>query len=197
MREQVVAGRIPINEYRHGRRLEGKSGILLWIPYDTYRHTYVHTYVYIRDCWAMATFASSQHMERGKQISTEDTVGSRSSNDLYFSRAVFYLLLGAQIRPRTNENPGEPIASACRGPTGPLGSGLGPYIYAEAPLMKNHLSIEASIFSGGSSWLAGMGGSWSGETRLGDWLTVRLVLAGGGMLAGPWGSREGLGRTRT
>jgi hypothetical protein len=42
--------------------------------------------------------------------------------------------------------------------------------------MKNHLSMEASIFSGCifSSW--GMCGSWSGETRLGDWETVRLVL---------------------
>lgn len=50
--------------------------------------------------------------------------------------------------------------------------------------MKNHLSIEASIFSGGSSWLAGMGGSWSGATRLGEWLTVKLVLVDG-MLAGP------------
>jgi hypothetical protein len=51
-----------------------------------------------------------------------------------------------------------------------------PAVYAEAPLMKNHLSIEASIFSAGSSWLAGIGGSWSGETRAGEWLTVRLVL---------------------
>ncbi len=42
--------------------------------------------------------------------------------------------------------------------------------------MKNHLSIELSIFSGGRSWLGGRGGSWSGETRLGEWATVRLVL---------------------
>lgn len=42
--------------------------------------------------------------------------------------------------------------------------------------MKNHLSMELSIFSGGRSWLGGRGGSWSGETRLGEWATVRLVL---------------------
>lgn len=51
-----------------------------------------------------------------------------------------------------------------------------PAVYAEAPLMKNHLSIEESIFSAGSSWLAGIGGSWSAATRAGEWLTVRLVL---------------------
>lgn len=42
--------------------------------------------------------------------------------------------------------------------------------------MKNHLSIELSIFSGRRSSLGGRGGSWSGETRLGEWPTVRLVL---------------------
>lgn len=30
--------------------------------------------------------------------------------------------------------------------------------------------------AGGSSWFWGRGGSWSGETRLAEWLTVRLVL---------------------
>ena len=54
---------------------------------------------------------------------------------------------------------------------------------AEAPLMKNHLSIELSIFSGGRSWLAGSGGSWSGLTRLGEWETVRLVLWTGSAVA--------------
>lgn len=49
-------------------------------------------------------------------------------------------------------------------------------VYAEAPLMKNHLSIELSIFSAGRFSLGGRGGSWSGETRLGEWPTVRLVL---------------------
>jgi hypothetical protein len=42
--------------------------------------------------------------------------------------------------------------------------------------MKNHLSIEASMGAGGSSWFWGRGGSWSGVTRLLEWLTVRLVL---------------------
>lgn len=42
--------------------------------------------------------------------------------------------------------------------------------------MKNHLSIEASIFSGGRSWLAGSWGSSLGPTRLGDCETVVLVL---------------------
>lgn len=48
--------------------------------------------------------------------------------------------------------------------------------YAEAPLMKNHLSIELSIFSAGRFSLAGMGGSWLGSMRLGEWATVMLVL---------------------
>jgi hypothetical protein len=43
--------------------------------------------------------------------------------------------------------------------------------------MKNHLSIDESIFSGGRFSLGGRGGSWSGETRLGEWDTVRLVLS--------------------
>lgn len=34
--------------------------------------------------------------------------------------------------------------------------------------MKNHLSIEGSIFSAGSSWLAGIGGSLLTSTRLGE-----------------------------
>jgi hypothetical protein len=42
--------------------------------------------------------------------------------------------------------------------------------------MKNHLSIEASIFSAGRSWFGGSGGSCSGATRLGEWETVTLVL---------------------
>jgi hypothetical protein len=42
--------------------------------------------------------------------------------------------------------------------------------------MKNHLSIELSIFSAGSSWWAGMGASWSGVTRSVELATVRLVL---------------------
>jgi hypothetical protein len=42
--------------------------------------------------------------------------------------------------------------------------------------MKNHLSIEASIFSGSKFSSLGMCGSWSGETRLGDCETVRLAL---------------------
>lgn len=45
--------------------------------------------------------------------------------------------------------------------------------------MKNHLSMELSIFSAGSSSLGGRGGSWSGETREGDCWTVTLVLDGG------------------
>jgi hypothetical protein len=43
--------------------------------------------------------------------------------------------------------------------------------------MKNHLSMELSIFAGGRSSFGGRGGSWSGETRLGEWPTVRLVLS--------------------
>lgn len=42
--------------------------------------------------------------------------------------------------------------------------------------MKNHLSIELSIFSAGRFSLAGIGGSWLGSTRLGEWATVTLVL---------------------
>lgn len=42
--------------------------------------------------------------------------------------------------------------------------------------MKNHLSMEGSIFSAGSSWLAGIGGSWLGSTRLEEWPTDTLVL---------------------
>lgn len=49
-------------------------------------------------------------------------------------------------------------------------------VYAEAPLMKNHLSMELSIFSAGRSWWAGIAGSWSGLMRLGEWATVKLVL---------------------
>jgi hypothetical protein len=45
--------------------------------------------------------------------------------------------------------------------------------------MKNHLSIEASIFSGGRSALGGRGGSCAGETRLGECSTVKLVLRPG------------------
>ena len=43
--------------------------------------------------------------------------------------------------------------------------------------MKNHLSMELSMGAGGSSWFWGRGGSWSGETRLAEWPTVRLVLS--------------------
>lgn len=42
--------------------------------------------------------------------------------------------------------------------------------------MKNHLSMEESIFSGGSSWWGGSWGSWSEPTRLGEWATEVLVL---------------------
>lgn len=56
------------------------------------------------------------------------------------------------------------------------GSVLPPATYEEAPLMKNHLSMELSIFSAGRSWWAGIAGSWSGLMRLGEWATVRLVL---------------------
>ncbi len=42
--------------------------------------------------------------------------------------------------------------------------------------MKNHLSMELSMGAGGSSWFWGRGGSWSGETRLAEWATVRLAL---------------------
>jgi len=48
--------------------------------------------------------------------------------------------------------------------------------HADAPLMKNHLSMELSILSGGRFSLGGSGGSCSGATRLGEWATVRLVL---------------------
>lgn len=60
--------------------------------------------------------------------------------------------------------------------TADAGSGVSPTVYAEAPLMKNHLSIELSIFSAGRFSLGGIGGSWSGLMRLGDWATARLVL---------------------
>jgi len=49
-------------------------------------------------------------------------------------------------------------------------------IYAAAPEMKNHLSMLGSIGAGAMFSFCGMGGSWSGLTRLGDCLTVRLVL---------------------
>jgi hypothetical protein len=42
--------------------------------------------------------------------------------------------------------------------------------------MKNHLSMLGSIDAGATFSFGGIGGSWSGETRLGDCLTVRLVL---------------------
>lgn len=42
--------------------------------------------------------------------------------------------------------------------------------------MKNHLSIELSIFSAGRFSLGGIGGSWLGSMRLGEWATVRLAL---------------------
>lgn len=45
--------------------------------------------------------------------------------------------------------------------------------------MKNHLSMELSIFSAGTSSLGGRGGSWSGETREGECWTVTLVLRDG------------------
>lgn len=41
-------------------------------------------------------------------------------------------------------------------------------VYEAAPLIKNHLSIEASIFPGATSSLGGSGGSCSGLTRLGE-----------------------------
>src|SRR6266536_2913527 len=50
------------------------------------------------------------------------------------------------------------------------------HVYAAAPEMKNHLSMLGSIGAGAMVSLWGMGGSWSGLTRLGDCLTVRLVL---------------------
>lgn len=56
------------------------------------------------------------------------------------------------------------------------GSETPPAIYAEAPLMKNHLSMLLSIFSAGTSWWAGIAGSWSGVMRLGEWATVKLAL---------------------
>lgn len=56
------------------------------------------------------------------------------------------------------------------------GSGVLPAVYAEAPLMKNHLSIELSIFSAGRFSLGGMGGSWLASMRLGECDTVRLAL---------------------
>lgn len=55
-------------------------------------------------------------------------------------------------------------------------SGLPPAVYAEAPLMKNHLSIELSIFSAGRFSLGGMGGSWLASMRLGECDTARLAL---------------------
>ena len=42
--------------------------------------------------------------------------------------------------------------------------------------MKNHLSMLGSIGAGARVSLGGIGGSWSGLTRLGECLTVRLVL---------------------
>jgi len=42
--------------------------------------------------------------------------------------------------------------------------------------MKNHLSMLGSIGAGATFSFGGIGGSWSGETRFGDCLTVRLVL---------------------
>jgi hypothetical protein len=42
--------------------------------------------------------------------------------------------------------------------------------------MKNHLSIELSMGAGGRFSWAGRGGSCSGETRLAECPTVRLVL---------------------
>ena len=50
------------------------------------------------------------------------------------------------------------------------------FSHADAPLMKNHLSMEASILSGGRFSLGGSGGSCSGATRLGECETVRFVL---------------------
>ena len=42
--------------------------------------------------------------------------------------------------------------------------------------MKNHLSMLGSIGAAGKVSLGATGGSWSGVTKLGDFLTVRLVL---------------------
>ncbi len=42
--------------------------------------------------------------------------------------------------------------------------------------MKNHLSMEGSMGAAASSSFCLRGGSCSGETRVGEWLTVRLVL---------------------
>lgn len=42
--------------------------------------------------------------------------------------------------------------------------------------MKNHLSMLGSMGAGARFSFCGIGGSWSGLTRLGDCLTVRLVL---------------------
>lgn len=42
--------------------------------------------------------------------------------------------------------------------------------------MKNHLSMELSIFSGGRSSLGGSGGSLDRSCRLGEWATVMLAL---------------------
>lgn len=42
--------------------------------------------------------------------------------------------------------------------------------------MKNHLSMDASIFSAGSSWCWGRGGSCSGAVRAGECWTVTLAL---------------------
>ena len=51
--------------------------------------------------------------------------------------------------------------------------------------MKNHLSMELSIFSAGSSWLAGRGGSCEGSTRSADCWTVTLVLWVAVSISGP------------
>jgi hypothetical protein len=42
--------------------------------------------------------------------------------------------------------------------------------------MKNHLSMLGSIGAGARLSFCGIGGSWSGVTRLAECLTVRLVL---------------------
>ena len=44
--------------------------------------------------------------------------------------------------------------------------------------MKNHLSMLGSMGARGRFSLGGMGGSWSGVMRVGEVLTVRLVLEG-------------------
>lgn len=68
--------------------------------------------VYIRAYAAMATYlCQSQHTEPGRHISTETTVVSRCSDDLYFSQWFFLSTFEFQIRPRTNANREKPIAS--------------------------------------------------------------------------------------